>query len=72
MVIAETLRLHPAVGLLMRVCVKDNSIEGFYMKKGLQVHIPVAGIHMDPKYYPEPEKFNPEHFSKENKASRSP
>jgi cytochrome P450 len=56
----------------MRLCVKDYSIEGFDMKKGLQVHIPVAGIHMDPKYYPEPEKFNPEHFSKENKASRSP
>jgi cytochrome P450 len=47
-------------------------MEGFEIKKGLQLFIPVAGIHMDPKYYPEPEKFNPEHFNKENKAKRNP
>jgi cytochrome P450 len=72
MVINETLRRHPPIGMLMRRCVKDFSMEGFEIKKGLQLFIPVAGIHMDPKYYPEPEKFNPEHFNKENKAKRNP
>ena len=42
------------------------------MKPGDEVYINIAGIHSDAKFYPEPEKFNPEHFSKENKAKRHP
>jgi len=36
------------------------------------VHIPVYAIHTDPKFYPDPMKFEPERFSKEGKATRSP
>jgi len=49
-----------------------NQADGLDIKKETQIQIPVTGIHMDPKYYPDPEKFNPENFSKENKAKRSP
>ena len=59
-------------GLIMRVCVKDFEFEGLKIEKGVQIHIPVAGIHMDPKYYPDPEVFNPQNFSKENRAERNP
>ena len=34
--------------------------------------IPAYGIHKDERYYPNPEQFNPEHFSKKAKQSRSP
>ena len=34
--------------------------------------IPASGIHRDGKYYPNPNQFNPENFSKEAKQSRSP
>lgn len=34
--------------------------------------IPVFAIHHDPKYYPDPELFNPERFSDENKKSIHP
>lgn len=37
---------------------------------GTRVHIPVLGIHRDAQYYPNPEEFNPENFSQENKAIR--
>ena len=42
------------------------------MKKGSMVFVNSPGIHSDPKYYPNPTVFNPDNFSKEAKASRSP
>lgn len=32
--------------------------------------VSIFGIHHDPEYYPEPYKFDPERFSKENVRSR--
>lgn len=40
--------------------------------KGSTLTIPVFAIHNDPHIYPNPEKFDPERFSEENKAKRHP
>jgi cytochrome P450 family 6 len=40
------------------------------LEKGVQVVVPVLGLHHDPKYYPNPEKFDPERFSEEEKKKR--
>jgi cytochrome P450 family 6 len=75
MVINETLRMYPAAATIMnRKCTRDYTIPGtnLTIKKGQEVEVPVMGIHMDARYYPDPEKFDPERFSKEAKAARHP
>lgn len=36
------------------------------------MNIPVWPIHQNPEYYPNPEKFDPERFSKENRHKINP
>merc|ERR1719320_1648095 len=52
----------------------DYNVPGtnYTIKKDERININVSGIHTDPKFYPNPEQFNPENFSKEAKTSRSP
>lgn len=40
--------------------------------KGTVIVIPIFGLHRDPKYYPEPERFDPERFSNDNKSKIKP
>ena len=68
MVIHETIRMHPTVPILWRVCTKTYHTEvrgkPHTIYKGEEVHIPTYTIHHDPDYYPDPEKFDPKRFSK--------
>ncbi|XP_031353127.1 probable cytochrome P450 6a13 [Photinus pyralis] len=68
-VIDETLRKYPPLTFITRKCIKDyvEPSSGVTIEKGTKVHIPVLGLHMDPEYFPDPEKFDPERFSEENK-----
>lgn len=40
--------------------------------KGQRNLISVLGLHYDPEYFPNPDKFDPDRFSDENKASIRP
>jgi cytochrome P450 family 6 len=52
--------------------VRDYKIPGedLIIEKGTTIIISVLGIHHDKEYYPDPEKFDPERFTEENKKSR--
>jgi len=73
-VVHETLRKYPPVPFLSRVCTKEYKIPDteIMLEKGMVVYIPVLGLHRDPDYYPEPDKFDPERFSDKNKKERVP
>ncbi|OWF51034.1 Cytochrome P450 3A31 [Mizuhopecten yessoensis] len=72
MCIHETMRLFPAASRLDRVANNDVTIGNIRIPKGMTINIPVGAIQMDPEYWPEPEKFDPERFTPEAKAYRDP
>merc|ERR550519_2419869 len=73
-VIHETLRHHTIVGYNTRSSVGDYTLPGtnIHLKNNDMVALNVMALHMNPKFYPNPEVFNPENFSKEAKAGRHP
>ena len=73
-VIHETLRKHPVVATIERVCSKDYKLPNtnLVLKKGDLIRLNNIGISSDPDVFPNPEQWNPDNFSKENRAKRSP
>ncbi|XP_061882494.1 cytochrome P450 3A40 isoform X1 [Entelurus aequoreus] len=71
-VINESLRLYPIVPRLDRVAKATMEINGQVIDKGMVVMVPIWCLHRDPEYWPQPEEFKPERFSRENKASIDP
>ncbi|KRT85204.1 cytochrome P450, partial [Oryctes borbonicus] len=73
-VLDESLRKYPPIPFLNRKCSTDYKIPGsdLVIEKGTSVMISLPGLHMDPEYFPEPDKFDPERFSKENKSKIKP
>ncbi|XP_065847393.1 cytochrome P450 726A27-like [Euphorbia lathyris] len=61
-VIKETMRLHPPIPLIPKLCGEDCKINGYNMKAETEVLVNVWAIGRDPNYWIEPEKFNPERF----------
>ncbi|CAH0395530.1 unnamed protein product [Bemisia tabaci] len=70
-VIDETLRKYAILGWLDRLCGEDYKIEtpslSYTIKRGTRCLIPAHALHRDPKYFPDPERFDPDRFNEENK-----
>ncbi|XP_043251256.1 cytochrome P450 9e2-like [Colletes gigas] len=68
-VINETMRIHPIGAMLDRMSGNDFELppalpggKPFTVKAGSNIWIPVHAIHLDPNYYEDPHKFDPERF----------
>ena len=70
--IDDSFRKHPPASNITRIVTQPYVIPDTNAKleKGVRVVIPVYAIHHDPRYYPEPERFDPERFSEEVKSTR--
>ena len=64
--IQESLRFYPISFLIDRVCNQDTTVAGIPIQSGTIVEVPVRVLHFDPKLFPEPQKFMPERFLREN------
>ncbi|KAK9874654.1 hypothetical protein WA026_005477 [Henosepilachna vigintioctopunctata] len=79
MVVTETLRKWPINIVIDRLVTKPYVIEPklpgekpVHLEKDTMIMIPAFAIHYDPEYFKEPEKFDPERFSPENRKNVDP
>ncbi|KAF4091710.1 hypothetical protein AMELA_G00040050 [Ameiurus melas] len=72
MVVCEALRLYPPAFRYARTVERECVVNGQLLPKGATLEIAAGFLHSDPEYWQEPEKFIPERFTPEAKASRHP
>ncbi|KAJ9594233.1 hypothetical protein L9F63_014393 [Diploptera punctata] len=74
MVVSETLRKYPPLPLLDRVCLQEYQLPGtdVVLEKNTPVFISLLGLHRDPNHFPEPDRYDPERFSEDNKRHLKP
>ncbi|GFY80088.1 cytochrome P450 3A8, partial [Trichonephila inaurata madagascariensis] len=73
-VVAETLRIFPPSTRLERVADTDLKLAdtGITIPKGMIVTIPNYALQHDPQFFPNPDVFDPDRFTVEERAKRDP
>lgn len=68
--IEEAMRLYPPAYAVGRQNIEKDEILGQTIPKKSIFLLSIYALHRDPKYYPNPEKFDPDRFSPENIKQR--
>jgi cytochrome P450 len=68
-VLTESMRLYPPAWVLPREATTDSLIGGYLIPRGSQVIVSQYVTHHDPRFYSEPEKFDPDRWTPEMKSS---
>ncbi|NP_001165995.1 cytochrome P450 6AQ4 [Nasonia vitripennis] len=74
MVTLEALRLYPVIAWLDRIPETDYTFPGtnVTVEKGVPVVLPLRALQLSPQYFPNPNQWDPERFSEENKKNIVP
>ena len=72
MVVKESLRILPPVWSYMREPTEDFEVGEYSIPKGSIVFVSPYLLGHDPRFFPDPEEFRPERFSKENEKDIVP
>jgi cytochrome P450 len=69
-VFSEALRLYPPVWVTARTCATEYEIAGFRVPVGATLVASQYVVHRDPRFFPEPDRFDPERFAPEARTGR--
>jgi cytochrome P450 len=64
-VIKETMRVYPPAWIIGREAIENTELGGHQVKRGTSVLVSQWLRHRHPRYFPEPEKFEPERWLQE-------
>lgn len=69
LVISETLRMYPQPPLLIRRCRTENQVPAgggreATVIRGMDIFLPLYNIHRDERFWPNPDTFDPERFTR--------
>ena len=70
MVLAESMRLYPPAWAVSRLAMEDVVIGDWLVPRGAVAVVTQAVLHRDPRFWPDPDRFDPTRFSPELKATR--
>lgn len=70
MVAEEAMRLYPPVWAISRTAVREDEIGGYPVAPGTEILMFPCITHRDPRWWTEPDSFNPERFATESSAMR--
>jgi cytochrome P450 len=70
MVVEEALRLYPPIGRIGRRPVRDYRIDGCLIPAGAAVFVSPFVTQRDPRWWPDPDRFDPERWTEEARARR--
>ena len=69
MIMKETMRLYPPAGGVTREPIEDTHLGGYTIPAGSLIGVSTYAMHRNPKFFPDPEVFDPERFTKEREAT---
>jgi cytochrome P450 len=71
MVLAESLRLYPPAWAMGRHALNDFQLGDYFLPAKTTVLMSQFVMHRDPRYFPDPLRFDPERFTPEAKSKRA-
>jgi cytochrome P450 len=64
-VVNEALRLYSPIHSLSRVALTDDTIGGYHIPAGATIYVSLYATHRLPTLWPDPDRFDPERFTKD-------
>ncbi|MDB4991263.1 MAG: Cytochrome [Myxococcaceae bacterium] len=71
-VLNEAMRLYPPAYVLARVCTQEAEVGGYTVPVGTDMVIWTYHAQRDPRWFPDPTRFDPERFSAARRGSITP